>query len=194
LEKDNVYYDEGYIISKNTLDNYACEPNHSKYFESWNKVISWIGKKESILDLGCGSGQFAQLAIKNRMKYALGIDFSKVAIDWAKERNRKNEDCFLCEKIESFKDYDNFDVIVILETLEHVNDDIEIIMSIPRGKHVILSVPSFSLQCHVRHFKTQESAIDRYSKYIDVIDMDAININPTGVKHRYLWLFNGFLL
>lgn len=73
-------------------------------------------KGESILDLGCGLGAVAN-HINNREYF--GIDYSPVAIEYAKEHNENPNADF---KLGRFKETPNkkYDTVLLLEVLEHV--------------------------------------------------------------------------
>ena len=182
------YYDTGYSASKlNQLDEYSLPFENSKYKTLWDCVLGAISDGERILDLGCGPGQFAAMAIAANKLYVTGVDFSPIAVKWARERNPSCN--FVVGDIKKFKIYKSrYDVIVILETLEHIEDDLLVLKNIPNHQHVIISVPSYPLVTHVRHFKTMDEAIDRYGKFIRCTGCQAVEIS----YNRTIWLINGY--
>ncbi len=60
-------------------------------YDDWYKFLrSYITKKGDILDLGCGTGKFAEYFIKDGYN-VIGVDISKEMIRVANEKMLKNE-------------------------------------------------------------------------------------------------------
>jgi len=59
-----------------------------------------------------------------------------------------------------------YDLTVCLEVLEHLEKDLEVLENMS-GK-VILSVPNFDSESHLRFFKRDLDAIDRYGKMFEI--------------------------
>ena len=75
---------------------------------------------ESLLDLGCGDGRFLRdLTQRIPGKRAIGLDYSRRAIDFARIMNPQIE--WICGDIgeENLFDF-QFDIIALIETLEHI--------------------------------------------------------------------------
>lgn len=94
----------------------------------------------SVLDLGCGLGEMANLL--GDREY-LGIDFSPVAIQYARESTRNPNARF---QLVDFRDgllCRQFDTVLLLEVLEHVDDPAAIVELAQRyaRKRVIATVP-----------------------------------------------------
>jgi len=189
-EQPSSYYDADYQREWDTAERFTL-PSQSTYFKGWQKVLRWIDSGESLLDLGCGNGWFAQLALLEGKDYRLGIDFSPVAIDWAKQRNPGHAELFVCDDIFNPK-YTNlgYDIVIILETLEHIDKDLELLSMIPGGGRVIFSVPAFSLNSHVRFFVTLEEVIARYGTLLSIQRTDCVNMRAPG-RHGELWFVDG---
>lgn len=63
-EKDDTYYDKIYF----ERESYFAHYSESQYFKLWQKVISLIADKPvKIVEIGCGTGQFARISFKKRM-------------------------------------------------------------------------------------------------------------------------------
>jgi len=128
-------------------------------------VESNLNRNKSILELGCGTGQFAEMLNSYGYNHYLGLDFSEEAISRAKKRNPEMK--FVNADIENdLLDFD-YDTIVSLETMEHLKDDLKLIQSFPK-KEIVITVPSFNDPAHVRYFKELKDATDHYSKVIDI--------------------------
>ncbi len=85
-------------------------------------AYNWIDYKvKDILDVGCASGYFT-VHFKDKAKNVYGVDVKKDLIDEAK--NKYKEINFKLIKSEKLPFKDNmFDVILLLDVLEHVNND-----------------------------------------------------------------------
>lgn len=127
--------------------------------------------KETIVDLGCGVGGFARLLYRKGYKRYLGIDFSNYGIDLCKERVPSFAFIvgdLLDPKIRGrFSKHSTF---VVLEVLEHINEDIQLLSSIPSKSTVIFSVPNKDFECHVRFFNNPEEVKLRYKDWLRFVD------------------------
>jgi len=161
---NKIFHDK--LVRGDMPDN----PSASGYAAGWRIVLRWLRNDERILDLGCGCGLFGKLALNKGKNYVRGIDFSRVAIKRARQINPKHVDCFKVADFFSLhtKDYEDFDVVIILEALEHVVNDLKLLETMPEGIRVILSVPSFGKGYHVRVFPTLGSAIQRYEPLLEI--------------------------
>ena len=114
IERDSIYYD---CIYQNS-DEYKCGYEKSVYYEMWKIVISLIPDKISVIELGCGTGQFAKMCIDSGKNYSHGIDFSLEAVTIAKEIHNLQ----VC-KLGDITNVNIGDgIIVCLEALEHTRD------------------------------------------------------------------------
>jgi 2-polyprenyl-3-methyl-5-hydroxy-6-metoxy-1,4-benzoquinol methylase len=179
MEKKKEWYDAAYEL----LKEYRKAPEESIYYELWKKVLSWITDDEPIIDLGCGPGQFAELAIRSGKKYCIGMDFSRAAIRLAKKRLPEYADRF---KIGDLNDTWGIErvaagMIVILEVLEHIEDDIDVVESIDEGIRVIFTVPNFEYESHVRCFKDEKGIRERYGKLLDFVKIEEVDMKDGNV-------------
>ncbi len=114
----------------------------------------------SVLDVGCGTGTLADYYKKDY----LGIDISKVAIDFAKEKRRETAN-FFCSDLSDFilSSKKKYDTVVFAEILEHISDDSFIFDNIEKITHsnsrIIVSVPNGNKipdESHLRQFTIPE--------------------------------------
>lgn len=75
----------------------------------------------SILDLGSGEGVLNEKIPHVDYSYFMGVDYSKVSIDKAKEKNFENAD-FVCADLHTFSPGRKFDVIVFNEVFYYIHD------------------------------------------------------------------------
>ena len=166
-EMDSDYYDGNYGRDK----KYHAHYKDSKYLTIFNVAKGMLSeiKNPQILDLGCGSGQFAHMLWDSGYLCYSGVDFSKEALGIAQGLSPQ---VFEWADIREYQpNWDNFNVVVILEVLEHLNEDRELIVKIPAGKHIIFSVPSFDDEAHVRTFRNKPQVHERYDDLIDISEI-----------------------
>ena len=124
---------------------YSKLSQHEWYYESdkweFDQAIALVQKfkPKSILEVGCGAGEFLQ-KISLGVNYYLGLDFNEAALTSARQKglNVRNEN------IKDLKD--SFDMIVLFEVLEHLESPYEILKAIesklnPEGI-LLLAVPN----------------------------------------------------
>lgn len=174
-EQQKSFYDRIYL--KGGMDKqYHKEAKETSYYLMWQRIVELIPSGSPVLDLGCGVGHLASMIQKAGKKYLMGVDFSEVAIKMALKRNKKL--MFLNRNILDDAIYGlPYEVIVMCETLEHINDDLKIFEMIPPDKFVIFSVPNFDSIGHVRYFNDVSIVLDRYRKYLRNIQIDVFELN-----------------
>lgn len=109
--------DEIYDTKKRSLYDEINKNDSS--FERIKIFLDWIGKKKTVLDLGCYNGAIGNLVAKN-LNDVFGIEASKSACEIAAKRGIKVIRRDL-EKNFPFED-NKFDVILAGEVIEHIYD------------------------------------------------------------------------
>lgn len=122
------------------------------------------------IELGCGVGGFAELLYNKGYREYIGIDFSAYGIKTCKKRvpdfkfiQANILDLSTQKKVRK----NNSAVVVVLEVLEHINKDLVLISSIPEGRTIVFSVPSFDYNSHVRFFNNMEEVKGRYKNLLE---------------------------
>jgi len=160
-EQPAQWYDDHYDSAILPQRHYAA----SKYYFLWalvaSKILSLGPRPKHVLDLGCGTGQFGALLWDQGVTGYTGVDFSYEAIRLA---NRAlPEHYFLIQGnllVASWpRDYD---CVVLIETLEHIERDMAVLAKIKPGVPVVLTVPDFASESHVRYFENEIDVADRY--------------------------------
>ena len=172
------------------LQRYKEHYSNSVYYNLWAHVLSLISPVEPILELGCGTGQFAHYAIDKGYNYLYGTDFSPVAIQTCIDRiGCGYNDKFLVNDVITTTGGKNW-TVVCLEVLEHIEwekdqdgreKDVEVCKKYEEN-HFIFSVPDFNSESHVRHFPTLRSVIDRYGF------LNITQVIPVRIKKNTIWL------
>lgn len=114
---------------------------------------------DNLLDVGCGDGYLLQHLASRRNKKFLGIDYSSKCIGMAKSLNKYfNVEYEVIDIISEQLD-DRFDVVTLIETLEHIKPEkVNIFLqSIYKALSVngsfILTVPSKNKKLSPKHYQ-----------------------------------------
>lgn len=149
---------------------YDLPYRHSQYYGLLKKVLHELEQANvrSVLEVGCGSGAFAEMLFDRSQIAYRGFDFSSVGVAKAIARTNRPAAFFVGDAL-SPASYDcNYDAIVCTEVLEHVDRDLEIIGNWRSGALCVCSVPDFDDPTHVRYFTSVEQVRDRYVGFIDI--------------------------
>lgn len=126
---------------------------------------------DTILDIGCGTGAIMK-ELSDRYR-VVGIDMSPIAVEYSKKRGLK--DVFVMPVQEFPRDRYNVRAALLLDVIEHIDDDIDVLNSAreivgPEGR-VIITVPAYMwmwgahdlLHHHKRRYnaETLRAALDR---------------------------------
>lgn len=127
-----------------------------------------------ILDIGCGTGAI-DFYLAEKGNNITGIDISEKAIKICNENannlNLANKTSFEVNTIEGFKTNNKFDVVLLIEVIEHVENDVAAIKKIstllnPKGR-LILSTPSINAPLYkigfLNNFDKRVGHLRRYS-------------------------------
>ncbi len=139
--------------------------------------ISQLVHNKVVLDAACGEGYGTNILSQYASK-CVGIDISEEAIDNAKNKYQSNKISFTCASIANlpFEDH-SFDVVVSFETIEHVEEDIQILF-LKEVKRVlkedglfIISTPNKEIYSDRDQYKNEyhikEFYKDEFIKFID---------------------------
>ncbi len=148
-------------------------------------AVDWIREYQNnieICEIGCGSGQFANMLFDSGYTKYSGVDFSSQAIELAKKANRDYADKFFCEDAFTYlqlRKNENGKLFIMFEVLEHINRDLELLDMFPCGSKIIFSVPNFKSFNHIRTFDNLAAIQSRYKmlKISDCIQLPASKNN-----------------
>ena len=74
----------------------------------------------------------------------------------------------------------DYDAVVLLEFLEHVERDLDALARIKPGTLVIATVPNFTDEGHVRYFENADGVRHRYRGVLPDIDVATFRGDDTG--------------
>lgn len=171
FEQGKAYYDDLFQRTGHYRQHYTT----SHYYFIWSVVADRVvrGGGTSVLDIGCGPGQFALLLSDRGLPHYHGIDLSEEAIRLAQAGCPRYSftmaDALTTDVFENFQ----YDTVISLEFLEHVHNDLSVLERIPRGKRFLGTVPNFPYESHVRHFNNDREVLDRYGRFFDNLRVDS---------------------
>ena len=174
------YYDRLYARADWTLEA-------SPQLPLYNFIAERIEPTAAVLDIACGSGLLAERLSHKGVLRVVGVDFSSVAIERATKR------CpwatFLCGSLPGglssvLRQYTP-SVAVLVEALEHLVEDRATLEALPQGIRVLLTVPSFDDEGHVRTFPTKASVLARYADLVRFDHVEQLGMwwAAEGIRH-----------
>lgn len=201
--KESGFYDQAFV----TTPEYSTHYTQSIRYPQWQKVLSIFKgvyvkeniRKLRILEIGCGVGQFAQMMsdkYDDIVEEYLGIDFSGVGCEETKKKLTRENYQVMQGDISGGKKFftvimnsrwlkTKFDVVVALETLEHLQDDVGVLESISdtvaiSKAHLIATVPDFDSNAHVRLFRSDEEIKEHYKSVVNFINIEKFGVGLIG--------------
>lgn len=150
------------------------------YRDLWRRTAKLVPKDATVVELGCGPGMLLPyLGIRSYV----GLDFSPNAIATAR-RMYPRADFRVADVREPIP---AADVYVMNEVLEHLDDDLALLRSLPPST-VVLSAPSFDSASHVRFFAKEGAAVKRYGRVLAIDHTEYVRHGSAG---RFFHLIRG---
>ena len=183
-EQPAEFYDAMYESNAHWNDHYT----QSRYYPLWTVILDRIGALSCvrILDIGCGPGQVACLLRDAGIPVYTGIDFSPARVRRARsicpEYDFQVADVFETTVFQT----DQYDCVLMMEFLEHVERDLDAIGRIRSGAAVIATVPNFPSAGHVRHFADVDEVSMRYSTSLSNLQVTPVAADPHGKMYFIL--------
>jgi len=177
---DAQWYDANYRVSS----SYAAPYWESEYLFLWTVLSDRIrsARARRILDIGCGSGQFASclFGVASIESYT-GLDFSAQAVAMAKRACPQGRFVVGDATTTTIHDEVAHDILTCTEMLEHVPADQLVIERFTTGTRCLCTVPNFAHETHVRHFTSVEQVANRYGRFFDGLDVWALRRSPSQI-------------
>ena len=121
LEKDEILKflsPERITIEKSKIKKYQLDI--AKHFLRYNFASLFSNKKFIVLDAACGTG-YGSYVLSKYSKKIISVDNSETAIKYAKMNYQKNNINFIKKDINKLNYKNKFDMIISIETIEHLN-------------------------------------------------------------------------
>ena len=100
-----------------------------------------VNTSDTVLDVGCGNGSVAYDVAK-KARSVIGIDIDENKIKDAKKNFLLDNIEYICGDILNWKFRQKFNVIILSNVLEHIEDRLEFLEKIKRlGKKFLIRVP-----------------------------------------------------
>lgn len=161
---DHMFLDGGYGGA------FHLPYRRSPYYPMFKGVRNLVRAQGSlrVLEVGCGTGNLAQLLFDSTSVTYRGFDFSPVAVDMATRRTGQR-DFFVGDATDgqTYRGLD-YDTIVCTEVLEHIEQDLAAITHWAPGSWCVCSVPNYDASTHVRHFRSEQEVRERYGELIEI--------------------------
>lgn len=186
LETTSEYYDVIYKSDKDYSKHYSQSP----YYPNWKEAMKFLRTVDhtaSILEIGCGPGQFANILFDNDFTNYTGLDYSAEAISIAKKNNPKLADRFFAaDAFQTELLEHGYDLVICFEVLEHILEDLELLQRIRPGARMLLSAPNFNSRTHVRYFSSTTEVWDRYHHVMQISDIHTSKMDEKACLY-YIW-------
>jgi SAM-dependent methyltransferase len=165
-------YDRQFSESEKADRHYSVSIQHRLYQKVCRELATLPG--QSVLEVGCGTGEFAHCLMDTLSREYRGFDFSEVAVRMACARTKHEECFFVADARRSISYEEPYDTIVCLEVLEHIELDLDVIANWNSGCDCVCSVPNFDYPTHVRWFRQEADIVSRYGHLISIRKIERI--------------------
>ncbi len=138
--------------------------SESPYIDMYRAVTALVPRGSSVVELGCGAGQLAEM-VRRRCGRYIGLDFSPRMIEQAQMHVMGGDFRLADLRTDPIPVAETY---IATEVLEHLADDRGLLESLPVGATVIFSVPSFDSESHIRLFPNRGDARRRYEDLLTI--------------------------
>ena len=178
-----IWYDEALEGSR------AMAPlEESSALPVYEAAARFVPSSAFVVDLGCGTGRFAEKLRRLGQSGYRGYDFAPQVIAEAWEYcNGFEFEVADLREWEHGPDLPDEVCYVLLEVLEHLDDDRDLLNRLAPGQPVVFSVPNFHSESHVRRFLQPSHVFERYG---DLLDFTAWQSVPFPTPGRRIHVFS----
>ncbi len=145
----------------------------------------YISGNDSVLDIACGDGWGSEI-LASAAGSVIGADLSKEFIDRAKKRCRGNVSFQVQDALRTDFADESFDVVISMETIEHVDDDKGFI----REMHRILKKNGIFIVSTPQNAAKSSPLIPYHVREYNLQDFKSLLVNLFGIKQFYTFRSN----
>jgi SAM-dependent methyltransferase len=187
IELKSGWYDRMFADTTQYHLHYAQSP----YYFLWSQIAERLQQygAGSVLDVGCGPGQFASLLLDRGIASYVGLDFSAVAVDMARQREPRGRFVVGDARFSSIYEEAACEAIVCTEVLEHIQADLAVVSRFPARVRCFCTVPNFPHESHVRWFADSDEVAERYADFFSPLNVQAID--APGTEDHVFFLLDG---
>jgi SAM-dependent methyltransferase len=140
-------HDRLYFFTLGTIKIYEKSKGgiHPKHWvtDFHNFFVRNVEPSDSVLEVGCAYGHVSS-AVAEKAEHVVAIDIRPEAIEEAKGQFNRENLVFACSDFLSFPEEDKFDVVILSNVLEHIEERIPFLRKASRiGKILLVRVPAF---------------------------------------------------
>jgi trans-aconitate methyltransferase len=147
----------------------------------YKAAAAFVPSGADVIDMGCGTGRFAELLRRQGYMSYRGYDFAPdVVAEAARYCTAYPFSVADVREWEHGPDLPDVCCYVLLEVLEHLDDDVDALERIPPGCPVVFSVPNFWSESHVRRYLQPRDVFDRYGHLLDFDAWQAVAFQTPG--------------
>jgi SAM-dependent methyltransferase len=159
----------------------------AEQFNHWvfSEIAPHLGDR--VLEVGCGIGNFTAL-LAEHCRRVVGLDISEEYVSLARNRFSDHDQVEVLQKdIMEGTCEGSFDTVVMLDVLEHIDDDVgalrHIAQSLVPGGDLVVKVPALQAL-----YGSMDEAIGHYRRY----DRESLSrtLRDGGFEVSSLWFFN----
>lgn len=181
------YFPQGYqfsLIYNEKYSNLSLSDQNNFFLTEYVK----LNNSMSILDIGCGNGQFYEFIKKHYNCKYYGIDLSENQIDNCKKKY--GESFFECADMHTFKTHQKFDVCYLIESIGYSNNISLLVKNIhsllnPGGK-VIIKFPYKNVIDYEKHLEVEKLFTPVKKEYGFCEDSLGIVISKEDIENEFI--------
>lgn len=131
--KQNIYDNPIFFKEYTSLRDSGVSYNDFVEQPAIKSAISSL-KGKSVLDIGCGTGEFANYCMENGATKVVGVDISSNMITHATNKNKHENIDYICMPIEDleFDHHQKFDIIISSLAVHYIEDYPKLIEKVSR--------------------------------------------------------------
>jgi len=120
------------FTGERVVPNQVSDDLFNEHISRYVFASKFINKHHQVLDVGCGTG-YGTFELSKVAGEVTGIDISSEAIDYAKSNYAKDNLIFVCKDSRNIEKYNEFDIAVSFEVIEHIEFVEEYLSSIKKS-------------------------------------------------------------